>query len=236
MSKHAMAIVVASAVVAGGIVYHTITNISDGDVAVFNNVPQQMRGLLVRPGDIVAVRRDGLNPENICETSNDGERFAVQRTSAVYVNELAKQLPTFHRLIAFAYSADDESEPDQVTFVGSIMSARPGRQDISDTCGCEIARRLAHNELVCTTQTALVEAGSDYAQAVRFRRESIWLMPRRFEECGLKPIDLGTLPPCDQLGTVAWDVSVRRFLNVVEQREFDAVPVDVSRRTSVEPL
>jgi hypothetical protein len=233
MSKSSLAIVLVFALVAAAVFYHTMTNVHDGDVAALNNVPQQMRGLFVKAGDIVAVTRDGRNPERICNADSE---FEEQLTNAVYVNELARNLPTLTALIAFAngvFGSDTgKSQPDSVRFAGKIMMMKqPNGEQISDACSCEIARRLAENELVCTTHTAMIAIGTNYAEAVRFKRHSIVVQPSRFAECGIAPVDLGELPPCDQFGRVSWDVSLRQFFNLVERREVQEAPVsEISRR------
>jgi len=229
MPRNGMAIVVLFALVGSGVVYHTLTNVNDGDVAAFNNVPLETNGLFVKAGDIVALARDGRNPERICRTNADRQLFEVQPTNAVYVNGLAKQLPPFTTLVGFVSgvmgSDNGQSQPDSVTFAGTIMRTPPESQKVSDACSCEIARRLARKELACTTVTAMISIGNEYAQAVRFKRESIVVLPSQFEQCGIKPVDLGTLPPCDQFGSVPWDVALRRFLNLVERQEVRDRPV-----------
>ena len=212
-----------AAFMVGGYAYHTVTNITDSDVAAFHKLDQELRGFRAFPGDIVAVSPDGSDPERICNVGVASEHVDNVEIDDVYMNSFGRVLPRYKEVWAMLSGLFGDTAPavvDRVAFSGQLRALYgdvvPG--NISRACECAMAKRMIQRDRICTVHGSLVERGSELVQAIKFKRHSNFVNPEMFEACGLdraKVAEQNGTQSCS-VANLPWDAVLRSRLGLIE--------------------
>lgn len=229
------------AFVAAGYAYHTITNVTESDIAAYHKLDQQLGGFRAFPGDVVALSPDGASAQRICAFSVESQHVDVVEIDQTYVNSLGRVLPRFRDAWAYLSGAvfgEAEAAADAFEFEGRLLAlkgdVRPGLPDTASLtrqltpvkCECAMAARLLRRQRVCTVHGSLVDRDNELVWAIQFKHFSNFVTREQFEACGLpyQPMVMEIGSQQCNVPNLPWDAVMRNRLGLIEAepRESDA--------------
>ena len=235
----------------GAVIYNIATNVTKSDIVAYHKLERDAVITTIQAGDIVAITPDGLAFERICALSLQDADVKIAPISHVYVNGLEALLPSFGTLVrmftgdpASAFSNVKTKKGDTVdgiVFRGHARELKAVMHNValSADCQCEMARRISRRQRVCTVNRSLTETatGSGSSRAINFAIHSNFVPKEQFSQCGLefsKPAQIAAQnpPPCAGKPQIRWDVGLRSFFNLIEEKALPA-PVGIGERASM---
>ena len=245
-------IVLSAGLLAGGLIsFNGLMNVTETDIAVHHEFERSAASKPLRPGDVVALSSENREMEAMCSLQLGTDRLRSDPLTYMYFNSLRQTLPDFVTVLLIAKdstsgkvgepSALSELSDDGIPFVGWISGVRriSSAPDLPSDCECEMARRLAAGEAVCTVNEALIRltqrpfenpdnpsptAGgySSRTIAVTLAKRSNRVGDEKFASCGVEKTELAvaTMNRDCRVGNMApVDARVRHWLNVIDKRE-----------------